>query len=132
MPSPHPAKANFIPGDRIRFIAHHGKQILLVDLSHCSATEVEKVFRELPGVVTTHPRGSLLILSDFTGASVDEEAMRVMKETAVFDKPYVKKSASVAAGKIPSEFVDMVQNFSRRDFPAFKTREDALEWLVED
>ncbi len=58
--------------------------------------------------------------------------MRVMKETAVFDKPYVKKSASVAAGKIPSEFVDMVQNFSRRDFPAFKTREDALEWLVED
>jgi hypothetical protein len=32
--------------DRIRFITHQGKQILLVDLSHCSAAEVEKVFCE--------------------------------------------------------------------------------------
>ena len=132
MLSPHPAKAKFISGDRISLITHRGKQILLVDLSHCSATEVEKVFREVPGVVTTHPRGSLLILSDFTGASVDEEAMRAMKETAVFDKPYVKKSASVGAKKIPPEFVDMVESFSRREFPAFKTREEALAWLVKD
>jgi mannose/fructose-specific phosphotransferase system component IIA len=75
--------------DRIRFITHRGKQILLVDLSNCSTAEVEKIIRTVPGVVTTRTRAraSVLILSDFTGASVDEEAVRAMKENAVFDKP---------------------------------------------
>jgi hypothetical protein len=90
--------------DRIRFITHQGKQILLVDLSHCAAAEVEKVLRELPEVVTTRPRGSVLIFSDFTAASFDAEAMRVMKETAVFDKPYIKKTAWVGTEAFPEDF----------------------------
>jgi hypothetical protein len=44
---------------RIRFIAHRDKKILLIDLSNCSATEVEETFRALPDVVTTQARGSL-------------------------------------------------------------------------
>jgi hypothetical protein len=55
---------------RIRFIAHQAKQILLVDLSNCSASEVEKIARTLPEVVTTRQLGSVLVLSDFTGASL--------------------------------------------------------------
>jgi hypothetical protein len=54
--------------------------------------------------VTTRPRGSVLILSDFTGASFGEEAVRAMKESAVFDKPYIKKSAWVGAESFPEEF----------------------------
>jgi hypothetical protein len=91
--------------DRIRFITHQGKQILLVDLSHGSAAEVEKVLRDLPEVVTSRPRGSVLIFSDFTAASFDAEALRVMKETAVFDKPYIKKTAWVGAEDFPEEFL---------------------------
>ena len=105
--------------DRIRFITHHGKQVLLVDLSHCSAAEVEKVYRELPEFVITRPLSSVLILSDFTGASFDGEAMRVMKETAVFDKPYVKKSALVGIESLPREFYENLKSFSRREFPVF-------------
>ena len=73
---------------RIRFIAHQAKQILLVDLSNCSAGEVEKIARTLPEVVTTRQRGSVLVLSDFTGASFDEEAIRTMKETAVLERAF--------------------------------------------
>ena len=115
--------------DRIRFITHHGKQVLLVDSSHCSAAEVEKVYRELPEFVITRPLSSVLILSDFTGASFDGEAMRVMKETAVFDKPYVKKSALVGIESLPREFYENLKSFSRREFPVFKTRDEALAWL---
>ena len=118
--------------DRIGFITHHGKQILLVDLSNCSAAEVEKTCRAVPELVTTHPRGSVLILSDFTGGSFDEEAIRVMKETAVFDKPHVKKSAFVGTENFPREFSENLSSFSRREFPAFKTREEALAWLAKD
>lgn len=116
--------------DRIRFITHQAKQILLVDLSNCSAGEVEKIVRALPEVVTSRQRDSVLILSDFTGASFDEEAIRTMKETAVFDKPYIKKSAWVGAENLPELFSENVSSFSRREFPTFKSREEALSWLV--
>jgi hypothetical protein len=39
--------------DRVRFITHQRKQVLLVDLSNSSAAEVEKILRALPDVVTT-------------------------------------------------------------------------------
>jgi hypothetical protein len=117
--------------DRVRFITHEGKQILLVDVSNCSAREVERIIRGLPELVTTRPRKSILILSDFAGASFDEEAFRAMKETAVFDKPYVKKSAWVGAENLKA-FSEEMRNFSRRDFPAFETREKALTWLAKD
>jgi hypothetical protein len=123
-------------GERLRFIPHQGKQILLIDASNCSAGEVEKIFRAVPDVVMTRPKGSVLILSDVTGASFDPEATRVMKETAVFDKPYVKKSAWTGKAKVPPKFAeDLVENmskFARREFPVFESREEALAWLVKD
>jgi hypothetical protein len=118
--------------DHIRFITHQGKQILQVDMSHCSAATVERVLRELPDVVTTRPLGSVLALTDFTGAFADEEVIRVLKETAVFDKPYMKKSAFVGIESLPHGFVENLKSFSRREFPAFKTRDGALAWLVKD
>jgi len=118
--------------DRIRFITHLGKQILSVDLSNCSAGQVEEILRQVPEVVTTRPLGSVLIFSDFTGASFDKEAIRVMKETAVFDKPYVKKTAWVGAGTFAQEYYRSLSSFSGRKFPVFETRDEALAWLVKD
>jgi hypothetical protein len=118
--------------DRVRFFTHQGKQILLVDLSNCSAAQVHEIIAALPDLVTTRPRKSVLILSDFTGASFDQEALRVIKETAVFDKPFIKNTAWVGAKYFPEAFAKNLRSFSRRDFPAFETREEALTWLVKD
>ncbi len=118
--------------DRIRFITHQGKQILLVDLSLCSAAQVEGILRQVPEVVTTRPLRSVLIFTDLTGASFDKDAIRVMKEAAVFDKPYVKKTAWVGAESFPPEFRKSLSSFSGRTFPSFQTRDEALAWLVKD
>ncbi len=72
-----------------------------MDLSNCSSVEVQNIIRALPELVTTRPRGPRLILSDFTGASFDQEASRAMKESAVFDKPYIKKSAWAGVEHFP-------------------------------
>jgi hypothetical protein len=118
--------------DRLRFITHEDKQILLIDLSNCSAPEVQTMFRAVPELVTTRPRGSVLVLTDFKGASFDQEAIRVMKETAVFDKPYVKKSAWAGTENFPHVFSADLSSFSRREFPLFNSREEALAWLAKD
>jgi hypothetical protein len=118
--------------ERIRFITHEGKQILLVDLTNCAGHEVEQIARSVPNYVTVQPRGSVLLLADFTGASIDVEAIRAMKESAVFDKPYIKRSAWVGAEKFPHVLYENLKSFSRREFPTFKTRQEALSWLVKD
>ncbi|MGC2448567.1 MAG: hypothetical protein WA477_13060 [Candidatus Sulfotelmatobacter sp.] len=118
--------------DRVRFITHQRKQILLVDLSNCPASQVQEIVRAVPDVVTIQPRGSLLLISDFTGASFDEEAVRVMKETAVFDKPFIKKAAWVGTEGLPSQHAKSIKEYSRRQFSVFETREEALEWLAKD
>jgi hypothetical protein len=118
--------------DHIRFFPHRGKRILLLDLSNCSALEVENIFRATPEIVSARPRGSVLILTDFKGASIDREALRVMKETAVFDKPFVKKSAWTGAENFPRVFREDLSSFSRREFRIFESRLEALAWLTQD
>ena len=118
--------------DRLRFITHQAKRILLIDVSNCSPAEVEKIFRAVPELVTTRQRGSVLILTDFTGACFDQEAVRVMKETAVFDKSYVKKSAWTGEEDFCRELSESLGEFSRREFLVFETREKALAWLAKD
>src|ERR1700687_3512139 len=110
--------------ERIRFIDHKGKRVLVVDVSTCSANEVEEIVRKVPDYVTVNPHGSVLVLTDFTGATFDRDALLAMKETAVFDKPFVKKSALLGTEDLPASFYDEIKNFSRRELLSFKTRED--------
>jgi hypothetical protein len=117
---------------RIRFIDHRAKKILFVDFSNCSANEVEEIARSAPDYITVQPRNSVLVLTDFSGAAFDRDALRAMKETAVFDKPFVKKSALIGTEDLPASFYDELKSFSRRDLLVFKTREEALDWLAVD
>jgi hypothetical protein len=116
--------------ERIYFVHHLGKKILLIDFSNCPASEVEDVARRVPDYVTAEPRGSVLVLTNFTGALFDRDAIRAVKETAVFDKPYVKKSALLGVDDLPVSFYEELQSFSRRELLSFKNREEALAWLI--
>ena len=118
--------------DRIRFIVHKGKHVLLVDLSNCSAAQVDEICHMVPRFVTAQPKGSVLILGDFTGAKFDKKACTALKEGAVFDRPHIKRSAWVGTESLPNVFYQNVKSFSQRDLPTFKTREEALEWLVKE
>jgi len=118
--------------ERIRFITHRGKQILFVDLSYCSPAELEETVHRVPDVVTAQPPGSLLLLADFTQASFSKEAIRTMKENAVFDKAFIKKTAWIGTESLPASFHSDISKYSRREFPTFRTRNEALEWLTQE
>jgi hypothetical protein len=118
--------------ERTRFITHGGKRILELDLTRCSASEVENVVRALPDHVTAEPLASVRMLVDFTGASFNDEALRTMKETAIFNKAYVKKSAWIGTETLPETHRQEVSRFSRREFLVFKDRNEALDWLTKE
>jgi hypothetical protein len=118
--------------ERVRFIDHQGMQILLIDCTHCGPQELTGIFQEVQRVVTSQPPNSVLILSDFTGAEFDKKTADQMKVVATYDRAYVKRSALVGADSLPEVYYRNLVSFSARNFPIFKTREEALDWLVSE
>ena len=118
--------------DRVCFITHQGKQILLTDLTNCVAEEVIELLTAVQRLVTAQPRKTVLTLGDFTGAEFSRAAVTRMKEVAVFDRPYVKRAAFVGAESLPEVFYEGLKTFSQREFRKFKTREEAMDWLIRE
>ena len=118
--------------ERIRFVTHKNNKVLLVDLSNCTPDEVSQLCRLVPSYVTAEPRGSLLLLADFSGAKFDKAAIASLKEGTVYDRPHLKRSAWVGTETLPKVFYENIKAFSQRDLPTFKTRDDALDWLVRE
>ena len=92
--------------------------------------EHDEVRLALPERLIKEPRGSVLLIADFTGAEFDRIAIDRVKESTVFDRPHLKRSAWVGIEKLPKVFYEHIKNFSQRDLPAFETREQAMDWLV--
>jgi hypothetical protein len=118
--------------ERIHFIEHKGKQILLLDYSHAKATEMLLLLVSVQGIVAKQGRESVLILADFEGAEIDHAVAMRIKEVLTLDRPFVKKSAWVGAEHIPHAFMENFHTFSQREIVTFKTREEAMDWLVKE
>ena len=74
----------------------------------------------------------MLVLADFAEARFSRDAVARIKEVTTHDRPFVKRAAWVHTGNLPKVFYDAIKTFSQREFPTFETREQALEFLVED
>ncbi|MFZ0735343.1 MAG: hypothetical protein WAM79_23705 [Candidatus Sulfotelmatobacter sp.] len=118
--------------ERLSFVKHKGKAIFLIDFSQCKVKEMVLLLDQVRAAVARHDPGSVLTMADFTGAEVDKNVATRIKEVLTLDRPYVKKSAWVGTEDLPHVFYENFKSFSQRDFPAFKTREEAMDWLVRD
>ncbi len=116
---------------RIYFVEHKGKQILKFDFSHATAQQMQLLLEHIRITVAQHARESLLTLSDYTGATVDHAVATKIKEVLTLDRPFVKRTAWIGTDGIPRAFMESFHNFSQRDIVTFKTREEAMDWLVE-
>jgi hypothetical protein len=61
------------------------KGFSLVDLSTCSADKVGEIVRRVPDYITVQPRGSVLVLTDFSGAALSELKQRQLTSSSVGD-----------------------------------------------
>lgn len=116
--------------ERIRFLTHNDKRVLLVDVSDCSGEELSACIDQVPEVVTHEPLGSVLLLGDFSRAQFTRDSVEHLKIAAVFDRPHLKKSAWVLTENLPKALYESVRSFSGRQIPVFVTRQEALDYLV--
>ena len=116
--------------DRLHWVKHKGQALFVLDLSHCSAKQMLVLLDMIRASVAQHPPGSVLVLADFAGAQIDKQVATRVKEVLVLDRPYVKRAAWVGTESLPKVFYEHFKSFSQRDLPTFKTREEAMDWLV--
>jgi hypothetical protein len=116
--------------DRLHFVKHKGQTIFVIDFSNCSAKEILLLLDMIRATVARSEPASLLTLSDFSGAQIDKQVATRAKEVLVLDRPYVKRAAWIGTESLPNVFYEHFKSFSQRDLPAFKTREEAMDWLV--
>ncbi len=119
--------------ERVRFITHKGKQVLLLDYHDLSdETETLAMIAERKRVVTSQPKGSVLTVANVAGARLSKDALTKVKEANVFDLPYVRRAALVGVDARQKAKVEAVETFSHHYHRKFKTMEEALDWVVGD
>ena len=118
--------------ERLRFIKHKGHAIFLIDLTHCTAKELLVLLDLVRADIARHAPGSVLTLVEIAGAEIDKAVATRIKEVLVLDRPYVKRSAWVGTESLPHVYYEHFKTFSQRDLPTFQTREEAMEWLVQE
>ena len=120
------------PMERILFLTFRNHQVLLADCSDCLPDELTAVIDDVPKHVTREPLGSLLLLADFSRSKFTKETVEHLKLAAVFDRPHLKRSAWVLTQNLPKTLYESIRTFSGREIHTFETREEALEYLVDE
>jgi hypothetical protein len=118
--------------ERIRFIEHKGKQILLLDFSLATASQMIPLLMQVRTTVAQQEPKSVLVLANYQGAEIDHNVAMKIKEVLALDRPFVKKAAWLGTEHIPHALSENFHIFSQRETATFKTREEALEWLVRE
>ena len=118
--------------ERVRFISHRGKQILLIDCTGCKAAEMSDVLDDVENLVTSQPKNSVVTLSIWTGMEWNKQIFDRTKLVAVMDRPHVRKAAIVGFETMPETYRNALASFSARSFRSFNTVDEAKDWLSED
>jgi hypothetical protein len=118
--------------DRVRFIEHKGKRIILLDFSGMTdPVQGLAVVAEATRFIGSQPvGGGTLTLTDVTETVYTREIIEAFKEMTVKNRPFVKAAAIVSNSTLHRAAISMVALFSRRKLEVCDTRAQALDWLA--
>lgn len=118
--------------ERVKFIRHREREILLLDFSNAQTDEVMTIIEDAKRVISTRPQRSLLTLTDVTNARFNEAVGEGLKKLTVHNKPYVKAGAVVGITGLKRIIFGAVMAFSQRKLESFDNREQAKQWLADN
>jgi hypothetical protein len=116
--------------DPIRFVTHRDQRILLLDFTETTPDQVADLSSRVPDVITREPKGSVLVVADFSGVTFNREIVERIKIATAIDRPHIKRAAWVLTENLPKALYDSIRSFSASDIPVFDTREEAMDYLV--
>ena len=113
-----------------QFITYKGKEILYADYSGCkSMDEMMTVLESSSQVLINHP-DKLLILINYEGAYASMDYMKRAKRMSAETHHKVAKRAIIGMTEIQAILLKTFNRFAKDKAYAFKTKEQALEFLI--
>ncbi|MBN1130514.1 MAG: hypothetical protein JXA71_16095 [Chitinispirillaceae bacterium] len=110
---------------------HHGRTIVQLDFGGVKDTdEIKNRIAAYRPFIASHPKRSLLVLTNLTGCAVNKQTVEFFKEFTAHNKPYIIASAAFGLTGFTRIFVNAVNSFSKRDIAHFDDPEKAKNWLV--
>jgi hypothetical protein len=118
--------------DRVRFIEHKGKRIVLLDFA--GIVDIEDglaAVAEATKFIGAQPAGGdTMTLTDVTDTRYDRAIVDALKEMTARNRPIVKAAAIVSNSPLHRAAINTIALFSRRKLEVFESRPHALDWLV--
>ena len=121
-----------IAAGRVRFVEHQGQRVLFINYSHCDVAMLKAVAEAGHRVIAREQAKSVLTLNDVTGTTFDKESVAVLQAKVAANAPFVRRAAVIGINGLQRLIYEGVQAFSRRRIPLFESRQEALDWLVEE
>jgi hypothetical protein len=116
--------------ERVRFIQHKGKEILLIDFSSGTAQEVLAAMSEAQRVIGGRPFGSVRTLTDVTDGRYDRDVTESLKAYVAHNKPYVVAGAVVGLNDLKTILFNFLNRFTGRTLRAMENTDSAKDWLA--
>ena len=117
--------------NRVCFITHKGKRVLLQDCSGMNpGPEYKKVLKEANKKMASEPPKSVLSLFDATNCSFSNASLADTRDFVNSNTPFIKNNAVVGIDGLLQMALTSIAKDTGREFHIFQTREEALEYLV--
>jgi hypothetical protein len=111
-------------------VSYKGKSVVVVDIANTKPAETISALNVAQKQISLHPTNSVLILTDVTGTTYNNEVSVAIKDFTAKNSAYVKKSAVVGVDGLRMVLLRTVMLLTRRDIKPCATRQEALDWLV--
>jgi hypothetical protein len=115
---------------RTQQIVHNGKRIYHLDFSNLSSIEeIKGLVDEGARYIRSQPNGSVYALTNIQDMHFNSEIKDIFGTFIKGNKPYIKASAVVGLNGLQQIVYNGLMALTGRDIKAFKTINEAKEWL---
>jgi hypothetical protein len=117
---------------RSRWIEYSGRKIFYQDFSGFmyDADALKRELTQVQAEVVTHPKNSLLILSDFRDTNMTNEMMPLLNAASAMTKDHVRKTAVLGVTGVKRTLADLLTRLTGQPLKYFDSELAAKEWLV--
>ena len=113
-----------------KLIQHNGKTIACHDYHGLGGQDYAEAILQNAALIENERFRDRLVLIDATDTVVDKSVMKAYRIIAEKSADALSKTAVFGATGIQQLFITTIANLFRLDVRAFKTKDEALEWLT--
>jgi len=116
-----------------KWIEHNGKKILYQDFSNLffNTKAIKEELEQVEALVLAEPKGSVLVISNFSNTEISSELMPILNEASKVTKSHVKKTAVLGLTGFKRTLGDLLSRITGQPLMYFDYDVKAKEWLTE-